>query len=210
MNKNLETLWRAVLAGVMIGIGGTLFLSVDNKVVGAFLFGIGLFGIFTGGLNLFTGKVGFAVVRPASFLFDLLIIWCGNLIGTFLTAFVQRFTRVYPALSEKAAGICAAKFSDSLLSLFCLAMFCGMLMFFAADRYGRVQDSAGKNLAVFLPVMVFILCGFEHCVANMYYFSIAGVWSADGLVRMVVMSLGNSAGALVLSFSEKMLGVLKG
>ena len=209
MNKHLETLWRAVLAGIMIAIGGTLFLSVDNKVVGAFLFGIGLFGIFTGGLNLFTGKVGFAVVRPASFLLDLAIIWCGNLIGTFLAAAVQRLTRIAPAISEKAAGICAAKFSDSYVSLFCLAMFCGMLMFFAAERYGRVADPVGKNLAVFLPVMVFILCGFEHCVANMYYFSIAGVWSGDAFLRMIVMSLGNAAGAIVLSFSEKLLGDLK-
>jgi len=209
MNKTVETLWRAVLAGVMIAVGGTLYLSVENKVVGACLFAIGLFGIFTGGLNLFTGKVGFAVVRAPSFLVDLLWIWLGNLIGTAIVALLLSATRAGAALSQKAAVLCEAKLNDSYASLFLLAVFCGMLMFFAANRYQTIQDSMGKNLAILFPVMVFILCGFEHCVANMYYFSMARVWSADAFLRMVVMSLGNACGAILLSGSQKALGDLK-
>lgn len=209
MQKYFETFWKAVLAGIMIAVGGTLFLSVENRSLGAFLFGIGLFAIFTCGLNLFTGKVGFAVVRPASFLVDLLFIWAGNLCGTWLAAALLRTTRAAGKLTQAAAALCEAKLADSLFSLFALSVFCGMLMFLAADRYAGVTDPVGKNLAVFLPVMVFILSGFEHCVANMYYFSMAGVWSADALLRMIVMTLGNAAGALFLSFSRKCLGDLK-
>ena len=51
---------------------------------------------------------------------------------------------------------------------------------------------------VFICVMVFILSGFEHCVADMYYFSVADGWSANALVRTLWMTLGNSLGGFLL------------
>ena len=47
-------------------------------------------------------------------------------------------------------------------------------------------------------MIVFILCGFEHCVANMYYFSIAGAWSMKTLGYVLVMTLGNSVGGVLI------------
>ncbi|MBQ2095540.1 MAG: formate/nitrite transporter family protein, partial [Firmicutes bacterium] len=52
-----KTFIGAILAGAAIGLGGLVFLSVDSKVIGSFLFTIGLFTVCTMGLNLFTGKV---------------------------------------------------------------------------------------------------------------------------------------------------------
>lgn len=203
------TLWRAVMAGWMIAVGGTVFLAVESKALGALLFGIGLFGIFTGNLNLFTGKVGFAVVRPASFCIDLAIIWLGNLLGTLLAGAAIRMTRIAPALIERAAGMCRTKLADGAISCFVLSVFCGFLMFYAASRYQTASDGVSRCVSVFLPVAVFILAGFEHCVANMYYFTLAGVWSGSALLRMLLMSLGNAAGAIVLSLSQKVIGELR-
>jgi formate/nitrite transporter FocA (FNT family) len=208
MKHLVSTFWRAVLAGVMIAVGGTLYLTIGMPALGSLLFGIGLFSIFSFGLNLFTGKVGYAVANPPSFLGDLALIWLGNLAGTAAVAFALRQTRAGSNLTELAAGVCRAKLSDTLLSLFILAVFCGMLMFFAAEAYKKISDPVGKNIAIFFPVMVFILCGFEHCVANMFYFSMAGVWSADALLRMLVMTAGNAVGAIILSGSRKLLGDL--
>ena len=56
----------AVLAGAAIGIGGIVFLSLENKIVGALMFTAGLYSICVHGLNLFTGKVGYAVEQPKS------------------------------------------------------------------------------------------------------------------------------------------------
>jgi len=53
--KTLKTFVGAVLAGISIGLGGLVFLAVDNKVIGAALFTVGLFTVCTFGLNLFTG-----------------------------------------------------------------------------------------------------------------------------------------------------------
>ena len=47
----------AILAGAVIAFGGTVFLSVENTVVGSLFFTIGLFVVCTRGLHLFTGKV---------------------------------------------------------------------------------------------------------------------------------------------------------
>jgi len=208
--KPFTVFYKGLMAGVMIGIGATVYLSLhESRIAGSFLFAIGLLSIFLYGFNLFTGKVGFAVVRKPIFIAELGLIWIGNLCGTWLVGTVLSFTRVFPSLHEAAAKICTAKLSDSMISLFCLAIFCGMLMFLAADRFQTATDPVSKYLVVFLPVMVFILSGFEHCVANMYYFTVAECWSVDALVRMIVMTLGNSCGALFLSFTQKKLGALK-
>ncbi len=203
MKKYIEILLKAILTGIAIGIGGTVYLSCENKVAGAFLFGTGLFTILTFGFLLFTGKVGYAVENKPSYLLDLAVIWVGNLIGAMLTGGLVLLTRIGAGISEKAAALCSVKFGDSLPSIFILAFFCGILMFIAADGYKNIKNPAGQMLAVFLPVMTFILSGFEHCVANMYYFTAAKAWSGNALLYMLVMSLGNAAGGILIPLFRK-------
>lgn len=81
MRKYVRLFALAVLAGAAIGIGGIVFLSLENKIVGALMFTAGLYSICVHGLNLFTGKVGYAVEQPKSYIIDLVIIWVGNLAG---------------------------------------------------------------------------------------------------------------------------------
>ncbi len=203
MKKYIEILLKAILTGIAIGIGGTVYLSCENKVAGAFLFGTGLFTILTFGFLLFTGKVGYAVENKPSYLVDLAVIWLGNLLGAMLTGGLVLLTRIGARISEKAAALCEIKFADSPISIFILAFFCGILMFIAADGYKNIKNPAGQMLAVFLPVMTFILSGFEHCVANMYYFTAAKAWSGNALLYMLVMSLGNAAGGILIPLFRK-------
>lgn len=203
LKKYTDILLKAILTGIAIGIGGTVYLSCENKVVGAFLFGTGLFTILTFGFMLFTGKVGYAVENKPAYLIDLIVIWTGNLIGAALTAGLVAVTRIGGGISEKAAALCDTKLSDNPVSIFILAFFCGMLMFIAADGYKNIKNPAGQMLAVFLPVMTFILSGFEHCVANMYYFTAGRAWSGKGFVYMLVMTLGNAAGGILIPLFRK-------
>lgn len=199
MKEKLSMFALALLAGLAIGIGGTVFLSVEDRVVGALLFSVGLYTICVHGLNLFTGKVGYLVEKPVSYLVDLAVIWCGNLAGTWLSGAMLRATR-YAALGEKAAALCAAKLSDSMGSLFVLAIFCGLLMFVAVDGYRNVKNP----ILLFACVAAFILCGFEHCIADMFYFSAAGLWSADTLVRVLVITAGNALGGVLIPLAKKL------
>ncbi len=194
-----KTLLLSILAGICIGIGGTVFLSVENKVVGAALFSIGLLTILAFEFNLFTGKVGYALSNNYRYIGTLALIWLGNFIGTGIFAFMIGCTRVYETLGPKVRDIVAVKLADDPLSIFVLAIGCGMCMFIAVDQYKK-RTSMVKALFVIFPVMVFILCSFEHCIANMFYFAMAKSFTVKTLIYLVIMTLGNSLGGLLIPF----------
>ena len=202
----MKTLIPAILAGICIGLGGTVYLSVENSVVGALLFSIGLLTILAFGFNLFTGKVGYALDNPPSYIGTLAIIWLGNFIGTGLMALLVRLTRVGDALAAKADILSAQKLADNPISILLLAIGCGMCMYIAVHQYKK-QESMLRCLFVVFPVMVFILCKFEHVIANMFYFALAGSYLSDTVTTflyLIVMTAGNSIGGLLLPAAEKL------
>ncbi|MBQ8510536.1 MAG: formate/nitrite transporter family protein [Clostridia bacterium] len=192
-----KTLFPAILAGLCIGLGGTVCLSVDNSVVGALLFSIGLLTILAFGFNLFTGKVGYALDNPPSYIGTLAIIWLGNLIGTSLMALLLRFTRVYGTIAPKAQSMVDSKLGDTPVSILLLAIGCGMCMYIAVQAY-KTQTSTLKCVFVIFPVMVFILCKFEHVIANMFYFALCGSFTLKTLGYLLIMTIGNSIGGLLI------------
>lgn len=202
MKRFTDIFLRAVMTGFAIGIGGVAYLSCDNKYLGAFLFGTGLFVILSFGFNLFTGKVGYAVVNKPAYIIDLIVIWLGNLAGTAAMGGMILCTRA-SGIGEKAAALCETKLADTPLSIFILAIFCGMLMFIAADGYKSIENPVGKMLAIFLPVMAFILSGYEHCIANMFYYTIGRAWSLNALGYLLIMTLGNAVGGMFIPFVRK-------
>ena len=196
---------KSVLAGIMIGIGGTIYLSLDNKVVGASLFGIGLFMIVIYGFNLYTGKIGYLVDNfNFKYIKMLVITLIGNFIGTFFVGYILKFTRIYSLIHDKAKLLVNVKLDDSLISILILAFFCGILMYLAVNTYKENKDIS-KYLGVFLGVIVFILCGFEHCIANMYYFSVANIWNLNTLLYLLIMILGNSLGGMLIPLCNKVI-----
>ena len=195
--KWLKTFVGGILAGISIAIGGTVFLSLDNKVLGALFFTVGLFAVCTFGFNLYTGKVCYVFDNDREYALGLPLIWLGNLCGAFLTAAAERATRIGPALAEKAAALCSVKLGDGPVSIFLLSVFCNVLIWLAVEGFKNNPHPAGKYLSLFFGVAVFILCGFEHCVANMYYFSMAGMWRWKTLGWVLVMTAGNSVGGVI-------------
>ena len=193
----LKTFIGAVLAGMSIAIGGLVFLSVDDRVIGSALFTVGLFTVCTMGLNLFTGKVCYVLQNNREYALALPIIWIGNLAGTGLIALFASLTRNAPALAEKAAGMCQTKLNDNLISLFFLGILCNILIYIGVEGFKNIPHEIGKYLALLFGVMVFILCGTEHCVADMFYFWIAGAWSARAIVCILIITLGNAVGGVI-------------
>ena len=205
MKYNIEILIKSILAGIMIGIGGTIYLSLDNKIVGSILFAIGLFIIVVYSFNLYTGKIGYLINNfNKKYIRELIITLIGNFIGTLFVGFILKYTRIYTMISEKAKTLADIKLNDTLISILILSFFCGILMYLAVNTYKKVKD-IGKYLAVFLRVIVFILCGFEHCIANMYYFSVSSTWSLNTLLYLLVMILGNSLGGILIPLCNKVI-----
>jgi formate/nitrite transporter FocA (FNT family) len=195
----LDVFIKAILAGLSIAIGGTVFLSVESRPLGAFLFAVGLFAILTRGFKLYTGAVGYFWERDKRFKLEVAIIWLGNFAGTFLGAVLLNLTRIAP-VSDKAAALVDVKLADSPLSIFILAIFCGMLMYIAVHGFNTAEKGMIKVTACILPVAVFILCGFEHCIANMFYFSLAFSFASPTMwLYLLLMTLGNALGAWILS-----------
>ncbi|WMI82281.1 formate/nitrite transporter family protein [Anaerotignum sp. MB30-C6] len=196
--EKARQLISAIIAGMFIGMGGTVFLSLQNPVIGSFLFAIGLFTIVGFRLQLFTGRIGYLIFEKPVYFIELGITWLGNLIGTYVMAWLVQHTRIYQGISERVAEISRLKLEDNLLSIFILAFFCGVLMFIAIDLYRNLEGSMLKAIAIFIPVVVFILSGFEHVIANMFYFSLANAWDGHCLFYIVIMTLGNSLGGLLI------------
>jgi len=192
----LKTFVSAILAGACIGFGGVAFLSLDSKVLGALFFTVGLFVICSFGLHLYTGKVCYVFQNDKFYALMVPVIWLGNLVGTGAVALMVRLSRI-AVLAEKAGALCQIKLEDSYLSLFLLAILCNIFIYIGVEGYKTITHEVGKYLALFFGVMVFILCGYEHCVANMFYFSVAGAWSGHAVVCMLVMTLGNAVGGVV-------------
>lgn len=202
MKGNLKVLVRAILAGVMISIGGTIYLALDNKMLGAFLFSIGLFAICTNGFNLYTGKIGYVIDNKPKYLIELLFTLIGNLIGTVGCGYLLFLSRAGDKLRGTAQAISTIKLNDNLLSIFILSIFCGIIMYLAVDLYKKLSDF-GKYMGIFMGITVFILAGFEHCVANMFYFSMANMWTWKTVLYVLVMVAGNSVGSILLALGMK-------
>ena len=202
MKEYMRVLLRAILAGIMISIGCTIYLYLKNKMLGAFLFSIGLYSICAFGLNLYTGKIGYVINNKPKYLLELLFTLIGNLLGTLYAGYLLTFTRIGTTLANQAETISIVKLNDTLISIFILSMFCGMIMFLAVDLYKRINDF-GKYVGIFMGITIFILCGFEHCVANMFYFTISRLWCIDTIKYILVMVLGNSVGSILLALGIK-------
>lgn len=199
IKKYVDSLLKGVYAGFMIGIGTIAFLSLENKVLGSFFFSIGLLTICMYAMNLYTGKVGYILINKIEYIYELLLGLLSNFIGTFIIGKLILLTRV-SNINEKALSLVNIKLNDNLLSIFILSIFCGILMYIAVNNYKKVGTEIGKYIGIFMCVMTFILCGFEHCIANMAYITIANAWSWKALLYVLIMILGNSFGAILIAY----------
>ena len=154
----MKDIKKSISAGIMIGIGATAYLLCENKIIAAFLFAAGLFAICTFEMNLFTGKIAYIFENKNSP--NCFVVWIGNLIGCFLTSLPIRLA--IPEITQKAYLLVEHKLHNNLLSTVFLSMFCGALMYLAVENYKANKNEFAKIVGLFLNVVVFIICGFEH------------------------------------------------
>lgn len=201
---------KAILSGILIGIGGTVYLAVENKYLGGFLFSLGLFTILRYSFALYTGKVGYIPERKPIYLREVGITLLGNAVGTGITALLIRLSRTGILVHENALNAMQTKMNDGFLSRLILGFFCGLLMFIAVDNGNRCKAENRDTSFIFgtvLPVMVFIFCGFNHSVADCFYF-FAAVDSPEmifsGIIYLLTVVIGNALGGILIPLSMKL------
>lgn len=235
-----KMLWMGILAGMFIALAGVASTvapaTVQNaslaKLLGALVFPGGLAMVLIAGSELFTGNT--MIILPVcckqatvgGMLKNWLFVYVGNLIGGILVAALVVYGHTF-SLFSGAVGVSAihtavAKVSMSFGDAFIRGILCNFLVCIAVWMSFAAKDVVGKVAGVFFPIMFFVLCGYEHSVANMYYIP-AGIfaygtgaytealmqafpkdnlasltWGAFFLKNLIPVTLGNIVGGSLL------------
>ena len=190
----LKKITSGIMAGTMISIGGSVFLSLagTNKIAGAILFSVALLCICMQGYSLYTGKIGFILSDHSKEAMS--VLWLGlvgNIIATVLFGLALGYA--LPNIVYTASAICSAKLEQEWAQTLIRSVFCGMLMYQAVSIYKNHE----KNLfGILFCIPVFILSGFEHSIANMFYFAAARCFSLEVVIYILIVILGNSVGGV--------------
>ena len=140
---------KAVMSGIMIGIGGIVYMVVENKYLGGLMFSFGLFTIIQCGFALYTGKVGYIPENKPIYIREVIITLAGNIAGTAAAAYMAGLTRIGDKIHENALKCMEVKTGDSIPSQLVMGFFCGILMYLAVDN-GKSSGScsAGYRMPV--------------------------------------------------------------
>ncbi len=202
--KDSQVFLKAVMAGLFIGIAGLVFLSVENKTLGALLFSFGLLMVVSKGYFLYTGKVGYALPYQKGYLKVLLKTLLGNIIGIGAVGLLFQLSGMTEVIAS-AEMLFISKLSKTWYEAFILAIFCGMLMYVGVNGYKKYDNPLLKVLIVIFAVVIFILAKFEHSIANLLYLFLGNHYSMISLVYVLIWILGNAFGAILLNVVEEKL-----
>lgn len=190
------------LAGMMIALGCVLYLNIGGPL-GAFCFAIGLMSVVLYNMKLFTGKAGLVVkkqIKP----WELGIIWCGNLGGVALMVLLINFLPNYNDLVISSQNIMMIREQVGFLGSLLLAIPCGMLMYMAVSV---PEQQPMKLFYVCMCVLAFIMGGFYHCVADMFY-TLVGAQTVHQYFNILFVTVGNFIGCNLVPSVQKIFGEL--
>ena len=173
-----------IIAGILIALGATANLMLGG-IAGAIFFSFGLLTICALEAKLYTGKIAYYFNYSVEEIIFMLIINC---LSAGVMAALLLNTRIGPTLVEKAMPIVESKMGESYLSAFIMALMCGAIIYFAIELF-KTKAYYGLILAIAL----FIICGFNHCIADFFYYSLVGELP---YLKWIITVLGNSIGGI--------------
>mgnify|MGYP002538114828 CR=1 FL=1 len=225
----IKMLLLGIMAGAFIAFGGigatTVAVSIPlasvGKFIGACVFPGGLTMVLIAGSELFTGNnlmimgVLSRVISARRMLRNWGVVYLGNFVGAALVAALCVLGHVFAAFDGRLAAsvisIAQAKASLSFGDAFVRGILCNFLVCIAVWMASAAKSVPGKILAVFFPIMTFVVAGFEHSVADMYYLTAglltaaqtgaaaAGLtWGRALLGNLLPVTLGNLVGGVFL------------
>lgn len=205
-----KNFYKGILAGLSIGLGGFLYILMSyllpnelGKVLGSILFAIGLFLVCTLCLSLYTGKIGvvFEGKQSKEFYWSLPVMLVGNAIGAFALGYACYFIFKDTSVMDTVNSVCSVRttlnnFYD-YLSLIVKSFLCGTCVYLAVKSFNSNRlKPVGILLLVFF-VFLFVYSGFQHCIANMFYFGFGNHISWNTLINLLLCIAFNSFGPIV-------------
>ncbi|WKY48383.1 formate/nitrite transporter family protein [Eubacteriaceae bacterium ES3] len=211
-----------ICAGMFIGFGSygctvanagvaTGFEAIMAKFLGASVFPVGLMFVVFFGAELFTGNNLMTIslltkeISMGQMLKNWGIVYIGNFIGSVFLAWLFLQSGLYgEAMVAKAIGIAEAKVAIPFGAAVIRGIYCNIFVVLAVWMQAGAKDIVGKIFAIWFPIMLFVLSGFEHCVANMFfipmgYFVGADIsWGQIVLNNLIPVTIGNIIGGGIL------------
>ena len=219
MKQHLKTLWLGILAGAAIGVGSFTFLFFKyilrkydpTAMFGSMIFSVGLLTVCIFGLNLYTGKIGVFLddrekIKENSI--NLPIILLGNAIGAFALGIICHFIFMgREGFMGMIQGVSIAKMDSSKVVI--EGLLCGALVYIAVYFFKNLENWAMKIIGIITAVTLFVYCGFQHCIANMFYFGMAFNWEIKMLWNLLIVIFTNSVGALFVRCLVHLAAIIK-
>ncbi len=200
VHKSNLSIFKMILlgffAGMFIGFAGiasttassTIAVPSVAKLVGALVFPAGMAMVLVAGSELFTGNnlIILAVLAGKTSVGKMLKNWFFVYLGNFLGAAFVAVLVVYGHTPDLFQGVLAAAIVNaakartdlSVADAFVRGILCNILVCIAIWMSFAAKRVSGKLMTSFWPVMLFVLCGFEHCIADIY-FGVAGLLTAS-------------------------------
>lgn len=174
---------KSILAGIFIGIGCCLYLSIPNKLIGALCFSLGLLGIRILKFDLFTGKTQFFLRKDSPYKpLDIFYIFALNILGICL---IEMFACFSTSIRIAAIELGEIKNNIPLFTLFFNSILCGVLMTIATYKETPLWISS-------LAVIAFITAGFNHSIADAFYLNALG--HVIPRLKVLLIAAGNLIG----------------
>lgn len=173
-----KMLLLGVFAGAFIalaGVAATFGNVYGGKIAGACIFPAGLAMVVVAGSELFTGNNLMATallsrkIGWTGLLKNWFFVFLGNLIGAVAVAGIVVLSGAFDNIADTVVATASAKVSLGFFEALLRGVLCNFLVCIAVWMAFGADTVSGKIIAVFFPIMVFVLCGFEHSVANMFY-----------------------------------------
>lgn len=194
-----QTTILGILAGAFIAMGGFAAAmashSIENvgiaKLVAGVIFPVGLILVLIAGAELFTGNSLLIVaffekkITLKQLLKNWAIVWTANLIGAVLISVLLFNSGLFDTNAGKFGGyaikVASNKAALSFNQAFASGILCNFIVTLAVWASYAAKDVVSKIFVSFFPIMAFVISGFEHSVANMYYFSVGLLLKANPL-----------------------------
>lgn len=191
----LKMVLLGIMAGAFIALGGAASnvasFGVENaglqRVIAGCLFPVGLIMVVFSGSELFTGNCLMIMgvldkkVKVSKMLLNLVVVFFSNLIGALIVDFLIFYSGQLDigtgAVGAYAIKIAVTKTTISPLKAFTSGILCNIFVCMAIVMSCNAKEVSSKIFAIFFPIFAFVVCGFEHSIANMFYIPM-GILSA--------------------------------
>jgi formate/nitrite transporter FocA (FNT family) len=210
MKKYISTFIKSLIAGILIALGGVTILSLVSSegYIGKLLFGLVFLIVFIFELDLFNNRLSDVFDSKPIFIVDLVIMLVGNILGAFCTGKLLLLTSYGYFYNSFAEHMNMMKFTNTYIGTFFLAVFCGMLMYFAYVGFKKAPNYLIKTLVVIFCSSAFLFCKFDHAILDVFFFTIGKCWSVEAGIITLCTIAGNIVGTIFIAGLVKITNIL--